>query len=327
MERNSEVYRTSKVFVPGGFPQLTYNPRTNHKLEEALEETKDNLCKLVMMTGLTKSGKTVLTNNIFPREDSVWFDGGTFSSEDEFWKDLADQLDIFPEQSVSETNEKMNQGELNTGVATQLVLFKLEGGGKYKHSTKKGKTSIKSKKGNPKTLALQELKLKRKPLIIDDFHYLPRDKQGSIVRAVKALIFDGVPVIFIAIPHRRLDAVKVEREMTGRIKTINVPIWEIEELKLIPELGFPLLNIIVTPEIKNKFASEAIGSPHLMQEFCRELCVSNSIKETLEEKLVIDRIDFKILFESVAANTGKVIFDKLSKGPRQRSDRMKKKTT
>lgn len=166
----------------------------------------------------------VLTNSIFPRQDSIWFDGGTFSSEDEFWTDIAEQLDVFPDKIVSESKEKMSQGELNAGTSVQLVLFKLEDGGKEINSAKKGRTLIRSRKGNPKTLALQELKIKRKPLIIDDFHYLPREKQGSIVRAVKALIFDGIPVIFIAIPHRRLDAVKVEREMTGRIKTINVPV-------------------------------------------------------------------------------------------------------
>jgi hypothetical protein len=57
-----KAYKTCNVFVPGGFPEFTYNPRTEKKLEDALIETKDNLCKLVMVTGLTKSGKTVLTS-------------------------------------------------------------------------------------------------------------------------------------------------------------------------------------------------------------------------------------------------------------------------
>lgn len=96
-------------------------------------------------------------------------------------------------------------------------------------------------------------------------------------------------------------------------------------MKLISELGFPLLNIDVSHEIVDTFAREAIGSPHLMQEFCRELCNLHRIKETSNDKIIIDKIDFKLLFQSVAENTGKVIFDKLSKGPRQRSDRMRRK--
>ncbi|MEZ5196358.1 MAG: hypothetical protein R2764_08160 [Bacteroidales bacterium] len=322
---NNRTYRVSEVFVPGGFPKLTYNPREKHKLEEELSEAKDNLCKLVMVTGLTKSGKTVLTKNVFPTEDSVWYDGGSFSTDDEFWIGIAEQLDIFPDETNTEGKEISNQGEANIGGGAQLLLFEVKGGGKVGHSRKKIKTTIRSRKGNPKTLALNDLKAKRKPLIVDDFHYLPREKQGQIVRAIKSLIFDGVPIIFIAIPHRRLDVVKVEREMTSRIKTVKVPEWGHDELKSIPEIGFSLLNISIRPKIIEDFIDQSIGSPHLMQEFCRELCVYLDIKETCSSIKIVDEINLSHLYEKVAANTGKVIFDKLFKGPRQRSDRMKRK--
>ncbi len=320
-----ESYRTSKVFVPGGLPHLTYNPRKELNLEQSLKEAKDNLCKLVMMTGLTKSGKTVLTSNIFPKTECIWFDGGSFSSEDEFWVDIASQLNIFPDTSVTESSDESDTAEVKAGTSAQLVLFKVEGGGTYSVSGRKGNSKTKTIKGNPKTVALHELRMKKKSLIIDDFHYLPRDKQGSIVRAVKSLIFDGLPVVFIAIPHRRLDAVKVEREMTGRIETIDVPPWDTADLIKIADLGFPLLNINVSKRIIESFAKEAIGSPHLMQEFCKELCLSLGVKETVENEIACESVNYSELFEKIAENTGKVIFDKLSKGPRQRADRMVRK--
>jgi hypothetical protein len=49
------------VFVPGGLPKHTYVPRSNLRLEEQLRAATDNLCKLVTVTGPTKSGKSVLT--------------------------------------------------------------------------------------------------------------------------------------------------------------------------------------------------------------------------------------------------------------------------
>lgn len=76
--------RYQDVFVPGGFPQHTYNPRVDLQLEAKLAESKENLCKLVTVTGQTKSGKTVLARRILPPEDSVWIDGGTVSVEDDF---------------------------------------------------------------------------------------------------------------------------------------------------------------------------------------------------------------------------------------------------
>jgi hypothetical protein len=320
-----EKFRARQVFIPGGQPTLTYNPRKELKLEDSLEEAKDYLCKLVMMTGSTKSGKTVLTNKVFPKSESIWFDGGSFSSENDFWIEIVQQLDAYIDESISETKDKTTQGGVKGGAEKQLFLLKLQGEASVSHSSKKGKAKSQSRKGNPKTIALQSLRESKKPLIIDDFHYLPREQQAQLVRAVKALIFDGLPVIFIAIPHRRLDAVKVEREMTGRIETISIPPWEKGELAEIPKTGFPLLNIEVTKQITDRLADEAISSPHLMQEFCRAICDMHEIKETLDDKIVIDSIDEATLFQSVAQNTGKVIFDKLSKGPRQRADRVQRK--
>ncbi len=63
--------RYSDVFVPGGFPRHTYNPRATRKLEERLAEVADNLCKLATVTGHTKSGKTVLVRNAYPPEEAV----------------------------------------------------------------------------------------------------------------------------------------------------------------------------------------------------------------------------------------------------------------
>ena len=322
-----EKYRARQVFIPGGQPTLTYNPRKELGLEDSLEEAKDYLCKLVMMTGSTKSGKTVLTNKVFPKSESIWFDGGSFSSESDFWLEIVQQLDTYIDESVSESKDKTTQGGVKGSAEKQLLLFKMKGEASASRSSKKGKAKSQSRKGNPKTIALQTLRESKKPLIIDDFHYLPREQQAQLVRAVKALIFDGLPVIFIAIPHRRLDAVKVEREMTGRIETITVPPWEKNELVEIPNTGFPLLNMEVTEKVKERLAEEAIGSPHLMQEFCREICKIHGIKETVDEKNVIDSISEDVLFPNVAQNTGKVIFDKLSKGPRQRADRVQRKLT
>ena len=323
--RKMKKYRARQVFIPGGQPTLTYNPRMNLNLEEILEDAKDSLCKLVMMTGSTKSGKTVLTNKIFPKSETIWFDGGSFSNEQDFWLDIAEQLDVYIDRSQTSSIDNTSGTQADGSVEGQFVLFKVKAGGGISDTKKESEGSTFSRSGNPKTMAIQGLRKTQKPLIIDDFHYLPREQQGQIVRAVKSLIFEGLPVIFIAIPHRRLDAIKVEREMTGRIESIVVPPWELNELQEIPRKGFPLLNMEIKENIIDDFAKQAIGSPHLMQEFCREICEMHKVKETLVEKLIIDDIDLTRLYKNVSENTGKIIFDKLSKGPRQRADRLPRK--
>ncbi|MCJ7448146.1 MAG: ATP-binding protein [Bacteroidales bacterium] len=325
-------YRTSKVFVPGGLPVLTYNPRKELKLEENIEKAKDNLCKLLIVTGATKSGKTVLVKSIFPKEKCVWFDGGSFSSEDDFWTDIITQLDGFPDISLTTENDSINRGRAKGKAELTLPIPfpgmpTIGGEAEYEHERKKSVSKTKSRKGSLKTIAIKLMEDKSTPLIIDDFHYIPREKQASIVRAIKSLIFEGLPVIFIAIPHRRFDAIKVEKEMTGRVENVTIPPWKNYELAKIASTGFPLLNLDVSVKFINRLVNQAISSPHLMQEFCKELCHLHGIEETSKEIVEINNETIlPELFTKVASATGKVMFEKLSKGPRQRTDRMKRPT-
>ncbi|WP_456253161.1 hypothetical protein [Edwardsiella tarda] len=315
--------RVSQVFVPGGMPRLTYVERTQGEIREKLESAKDNLCKLVTLTGQTKSGKTVLTQMIFPFDDPnvIWIDGGSITAENDIWEQVLDQLDVYPNEEVntSDTASTVVSGKAN---ASANVLF-AKGGGELGVSQNDGSTKGKKLARNitSKNAAIKALLESQASIIIDDFHYLDRDMQGSFVRAVKPLVFHGVPVVLIAIPHRRYDAIKVEREITGRLENIMMPYWSIDELKQIATIGFPLLSINVSPNVVDILASEAMGSPHLMQEFCKSLCSDYSIKETSEKEIKISKVDDS-LFKSVAESTGKIVFDKLAAGPRQRSDRL-----
>ncbi|AMZ10919.1 ATP-binding protein [Salmonella enterica subsp. enterica serovar Rubislaw] len=315
--------RVSQVFVPGGMPKLTYVERTQGEIREKLESAKDNLCKLVTLTGQTKSGKTVLTQMIFPFTDPnvIWVDGGSITAENDIWEQVLDRLDVYPNEEVntSDTASTVVSGKAN--VSASILIAK--GGGELGVSQNDGSTKGKKSARNitSKNAAIKALAESQASLIIDDFHYLDRDMQGSFVRAVKPLVFHGVPVVLIAIPHRRYDAIKVEREITGRLENIMMPYWSIDELKQIATIGFPLLNVNVSSAVVDILASEALGSPHLMQEFCKSLCADYSIKETSEKEIKISKVDDS-LFKNVAESTGKVVFDKLATGPRQRSDRL-----
>jgi len=317
-------FRASKVFVPGGMPQHTYVDRAERDLEKQLKSASDNLCKLVTLTGSTKSGKTVLASRIFPRLDDacVWIDGGAIPTENDLWSTVLSAVGGY---STIETGDSRESAQTFSGDIEAEAGIPLIAKGKGRVGTSitrmQGSAGKRILSPSPRALAVSLLKESGKPLVIDDFHYLARDIQGGGIRALKPLVFEGHPVIVIAIPHRRYDAVKVEKEMTGRLKSIPVPVWSIDELMEIPTVGFPLLNVEIEQKVSMSLAKEAYGSPHLMQEFCRGLCTKLGVEETLDEPLNISDVD-NSLFTEIAEGTGKVVFDKLAKGPRQRSDRM-----
>jgi hypothetical protein len=318
--------RYQDVFVPGGFPRHTYNPRSSLQLEQRLAEVKDNLCKLVTITGQTKSGKTVLTRKVLPEEEAIWIDGGTVSSEEEFWQLILQRLSLF--QSVEEERASSRSAEVSLKGKAEANFLVAKGSGELGGTL--GKTSGRSQRGgrtvSSRVAALAGLKAANLPLVVDDFHYLPRDLQGNVVRAMKPLVFDGLPVSVIAIPHRRYDAVKVEREMAGRILALEIPSWSIEELRFIPETGFGLLGYSISRPDADRLGTEAIGSPHLMQDFCRGIAKQRRIEPaSTGQALNIGTDELDTVLKDVADTIGRPIFEKLARGPRQRTDRISRK--
>jgi hypothetical protein len=315
-------YRVSEVFVPGGLPQYTYVPRADRQLEDRIAAARDNLCKIVTVTGATKSGKTVLARKVFPQDSCVWLDGGAVRGLEEFWELMGDQLPIVAEETRAVAS--MSGAEIAGEFSAEASVLIAKGSGKIAPKKTEARSDtvtsklVLSRRGQ----VLRVLKAKRTPIVIDDFHYIARDLQGQITRILKPLVFEGVPVIYLAIPHRRFDAVKVEREMNGRVAIVQVPAWDTRELRQIAQLGFPLLNVAPEESVSDRLASEAQGSPHLMQEFCRKTCLRSGVTETSETPLAVAaKFPFGDVFREVAEDLGKNIFDRLARGPRTRTDR------
>jgi hypothetical protein len=314
------TYQLNDVFVPGGLPQFTYVTRT--ELEGQVTSAFGTLCKILTVTGPTKSGKTVLVRKVLGSLKHVWLDGGRIRNTDEFWDEVCGQLTV--SQSLSHTISEASSREMQTELEAEVgvVVAKTRARVVPKSVTNESQALTRTMAISSRHEALTALKTNRIPIVIDDFHYLKRDVQGQIARIFKPLVFDGVPVIFLAIPHRRFDAVKVEQEMNGRIESVRVPHWDIDELTQIAQLGFPLLNVEPAMATSRRLAKESNGSPHLMQEFCKKICVISKISATTEDtQHIAAEFDHTKIFQSVARDLGKNIFERLARGPAIGRDR------
>ncbi len=325
LKKRKNHLRMTKVFIPGGFPTVTYIARKEKQLEARVLTAQDSLAKLVVVTGATKSGKTVLVDKVFPQDSSIWIDGGAISDENSFWDMIVERADLFTEKEYIEQDMETSTIEAEGSVEGNVLVVKGS-------TTVKGGVGVENVLGKnykraitSKVAAISMLQTEEIPLVVDDFHYIDKKIQKSIVRALKAPIMHGLPVIFIAIPNRKYDAVEVEREMTGRIENIEMPAWEEDELESIAVQGFKALNIKVSSDLITSLSHSAYGSPFLMQEFCRSLCEKCEIEEYMEKtQYISDNIDIKNVFAEIAEHSGRSIFNKLKRGPRARSDRKKR---
>jgi len=312
------------VFTPGGVPTYTYNPRNFYDLENKIKRAKKNICKLMIVTGQTKMGKTVLAEKVYDRDaDNVWVDGGAISDEESFWDNIISQLVLPTECEVQDSAGFGYDIEMGAEGQLQFALANAKAKGSVKVEVDNLQGIVMRSKMSNKMASIKYLQDNKIPLIVDDFHYISREVQSAIVRALKSPIMHGLPVIFIAIPSRKFEVIKVEKEMTGRVELFEIPSWTEQELMDIAESGFAELNVEVPSWIKKGMAQEAMGSPHLMQEFCKALCEKTGIeKKTLKKIKVEQNTDINVIFREIAKNSGRTLFEKLARGPRQRTDRI-----
>lgn len=315
-------YLLKNVFVAGGEPSVTYNPRPELDLEGKIRDYLEERLRILSVSGPTKSGKTVLVRRIVPKGNGLWVPGGQISNELEFWTFVNESFggeDTFQKEESSQHSESItHEGD--------AAVRPLGVGAGFKRGVQEGNSNgtktAKTWKLSPKNKALELLVSNDVPLIIDDFHYIPQEEQRKIVRALKDPIFDGLAVIALSVPHRTFDTIRAEREMTGRVAQLNIPLWNQKELEEIAISGFAALNIKPQSEFIERLSEESFGSPHLMQDFCKQICRINDIKETLDDVYSMSSPpEWASFFRERAVETSKPAFDRLAMGPRQRTDK------
>ncbi|MEU8819439.1 AAA family ATPase [Actinoplanes sp. NPDC048796] len=312
--------RVGKVFVAGGLPTITYNPRAQLKLEQKVEDYLDEGHRILSISGPTKTGKTVLIKSVLKHKNAIYLSGGSISSSGQFWSVIADELEV---QASVEFGRQETDGEMRTVSGELGVIPGVAKAGKI--AQEQVATSLTDKiirTRYTENAARKALRNCQRPLVIDDFHYIPSEEQLQIVRSLKDLVFDGVPVIVLAVPHRAYDVVRVEKEMTGRVQQLDIGFWSNDELLGIAEKGFDALGLIDEGgRIATHLASESFASPHLMQDFCLNVVKDSGVRETQEQIQFLVEPNWQSFFSERSSAASKSAFDMLARGPRQRTDR------
>lgn len=300
-----------KVFISGGFPEKTYVKR--EKLERALEDVV-NTNRIISITGVTKTGKTVLTQSLFDEKAVIRVNAGELNENDDFWHVLCSKCgdEVMTKCNLKATSINCNQHDISSGIS-------LCGIGVKGSSNEGATTAIETHSGTSIKSVLSDFFSAHKEdrvVIIDDFHYLKEPTKKEIIRFFKAHVYNGLNLVLISIPHRSHEAVTVEKEMQGRVCPVQVDCWSVKELIQIAQIGFKMLGKEVEGEILEKFAQESYGSPHLMQSFCLDLSLSliDSDRYSGITMLTPSVEQVENVLKRVANQVGKMLFAKIVKG-------------
>ncbi len=96
----------------GQLPTVTYSARESKRHEQLLNDYLDERGRILVLTGPSKSGKTVLLRKVAP--DAIWLAGGNIDSTDRFWHRITDETDSFASESVSEEHEESDTEAVGT---------------------------------------------------------------------------------------------------------------------------------------------------------------------------------------------------------------------
>lgn len=304
-----------EVFVPGGFPQYTYQKREKHKVENKLKDAINRLHKFIAVAGPTKSGKTVLVRKVVPEQKCVWLDAGYVKSVQDVWTFILEDLGI-PSATVKSKAKLLE--EINTfDVEAGFKPGGIGGGIKNQDVSKNSNTDTTALtfSGIGPKQAISALKAAKKILVIDDFHYLAREVQSELIRALKPAVFNGLRVVLLLIPHRMHQAAQAEIDVDGRTHTIPIPEWQPDELFSIAETGFRTLNLSCGAQTIDALVQESFASPHIMQDFCSSLCARQGIEQEYVGPPPCPTVSiphpptnfFKELAESISPETFKIL--------------------
>ncbi len=123
------IYKLNEVFVAGGFPNVTYVERKALKLEQKLERALEKPNHFVSMTGVSKSGKTVLLRNFLSSRNFIGVDGGQVTNVATLWTTIANRLSQPKSVTHVEETEKSSQTSQKLGISAQIPHFlKFSGG-------------------------------------------------------------------------------------------------------------------------------------------------------------------------------------------------------
>ncbi len=306
-------YKLKEVFAPGGMPSVTYVGREHLELEAKIKRAVARGFSFNVVTGPTKSGKSVLCHRVLNEQKLVTMEGGQVASSEEFWEQLAHRLQV-----AAGVTETRNQGE-TIGAKVEAgwnlgTLIKL----KSRADISSSRDSARQYQTALKIACIDALLESKAILLIDDFHYLSDAAQKEVIQSFKAPVMQGLTVFLLAVPHRAFDPITVENEVEGRFKHIPIPTWEISDLRKIADLGFPALRINCSDRTIEEMAEQASRNPLLMQEICAELCLENGFMETQKNRTAIDANLLPRAYAEIAESKGFPKFERLRRGPQAR---------
>lgn len=313
-----DIVESADVFTPGTDPRATYNDRAKQQLDKKINNTLKIGGKIVILTGQTKVGKTVLVRKVIPDSKRIEIQSGDIKDVSNIEELIAKKLGEIPvERKARQVKQESTKdstaisGEFEAKVSFwNFVKAKLGIKSQISLNEEKDNTYIETFEDDLYDRLMEYIISNDYVLIFDDFHYLSKTDQKGLIHRLKNPLSKKAKIIIVLIPNRKEDVIAAEKDMQGRTKEIKVPQWTQEELSYIPKSGFQKLNIEFSDNVLNTIVENSFSNPYLIQDICSEICSYCEIFETCQKtkKVVLNDNQMREIFSGID-HSGSLIDD------------------
>ncbi len=321
--------RATDVFTPDKLPEITYVDDHLKDRARVLQDALDTGAAVISLSGPSKSGKTVFIEKSIGKDRLIQVTGAGITASTKLWDRVFDLIGTPIAKTASSTSgfEGTIGGKLG-GEAGVLVSAsgEVSATGKWSHaSAQQADTVI-----DYLQLLIRELAGTGLVVFIDDFHYIPRDVQVEVSNQIKEAIRNDVVFVVASVPYHSDDAIRANPDLRGRTIKLDFDYWKPDELAKIANRGFAALQTAASSAYVHALASEAAGSPQLMQSLCLTTCFENDVREALPtlKNLTSDRDAIeRVCTRTAATSDYSSTVAKMSDGPKTRGQDRKSYVT
>jgi hypothetical protein len=210
------------VFTPNDFPEYTYVTRTGPNLETRLADAVSTPKVVVSISGPSKSGKTVLIEKTVGKDNLILVSGAEVKNGSELWSRVVAWMGgpiTVAEQTGKSTAHRAG-GEV-AGKAGVPLLTEAAGRASYDNTNTASTVVTETRTADSLNQIVTEIGDSSFVLLLDDFHYIPKDAQAEVAQQIKAAAERGVRICIATVPHRADDVVRTNHELRGRLAQID----------------------------------------------------------------------------------------------------------
>lgn len=311
----------AEVFTPTSFPTYTYVPRDDLHHERLLRQWITTSTQIASVSGPSKAGKTVLVQRVVGEGHLITVSGASVRAADQLWDRVLDWSGE-PHATTASRGDTHNESK-STDRGFSLGIAGAGASTKALSVTGTGATDTVQATANRRGLpqVVQELGGSQLTLLLDDFHYIPQAIQSDVAQQLKDAASRGVRICVASVPHRADNVVRALPELRGRVLAVDLDYWARKDLLEIPRLGCARLGLSVDDASLFAFATEAAGSPQLMQSICLWMCNHLDIRTAPAQAFTLDDAARReILFLTSCSVDFRSLVRALLAGPRARPD-------